>query len=264
MKSSFFESLVKIYFSCIMLSEKGAELMNLENSIMVSDGHICTPVVYLSRGERKVTLVGACHLGLISYYEHIQSLLDSHEEQGFVVTFEGVDWSDMSRFLALFGYDDEESRLLDNRFTELLKSEFGFSGQVKIITPRKSWIFTDSLFTPIAADYPRSDNASIAKTIEVVAANPKAFFEKFRDGIIATIEGGSLSSPLSKLEERNNEAMSAIMQLSIERDVVSCWGANHLVGMVRMLLVEGFEIISIEWLPFLPISLPDNKSPTQV
>lgn len=49
-----------------------------------------TPVVQMLRGDRKVTLVGMLHIAELSYYQKIQKLLDSLENDGFKILVERI------------------------------------------------------------------------------------------------------------------------------------------------------------------------------
>lgn len=222
-------------------------------------GHYyCVPrMKLLSPNHQGVILVGGPHFAWVPFYRRLQVMLDTAEKQGAVVTHEGHDWSNV----LTEGYPPftaEQYRELWPLYTASKKAlaRHNFGRQAQHITPRRTWVFTDSFHEDAIEEvYGHHSTKSTARDFKSSINNPLKYIRDFLSGreYFATAKMKDVDrAPFT--EERDLEAAEAILDFAKSTPVISCWGHGHLPGIARRLERDGFEIKTIEWLPFFPVT----------
>lgn len=224
---------------------------------------------------RKVTLVGAIHVGKTAYYEQMQQLIDKAETAGAAILYEGVgkiDEEDIGRLPA------DQREIVHQMHTAFKGMErFGetfFEDDVvyqkKGLQYKDDWVRTDldmdhvsSLFAEAEIDFLGVKDLDVEQQkdlsnvpVEVLGAL-RTFFAtviKLLSGIaqVRLYAGGwTRKSRMTNhiiITMRDEVGAKGILQQVHTSDVLSIWGAAHLPGIEQYLLQAGFSLEETEWL----------------
>lgn len=220
--------------------------------------YYCVPCVkFTSPNHKDVTLVGGPHFAWLPFYRRLQAVLDAAEEQGAVVTHEGRDWSNvLSEGFPPFTAEQYRELWPLYIVSKKVLARHNFGRQAQHIAPRRTWIFTDSFHEDTVTEvYSHRSTKPIARDFKSSINNPRKYIMKFLSAYesLATTKMKDVVRP-PFTEERELEAAEAILDLTKNTPVISCWGQGHLPGIARHLERDGFEITTIEWLPFFPVT----------
>jgi len=253
-----------------LLSRYGSDVSRTRGGVLQ------TPVRHFEHSEtgRKVTLVGAIHIGKQSYYEQMQGLIDQAADDDYTILYEGVGQVDKQDVAKM----PLPQQVVVKQMQQMMSlmawmSEHCFEENVVYqkqgLSYPKSWIRTDLELSDVAqlmseagiTMVPEGKNGadlSIPKDILLEAV-----------GIIRTIVGTAITllpgihrvngwlSVFSKkrrarnhiiISLRDDVAAAGILQHAAESDVVSIWGAAHLPGIESRLVAEGYQRKSTMWL----------------
>lgn len=227
-----------------------------------SNGFIETADIHLSKGSRKVLLVGVCHVGSVPYFQRVQQILDQCEEIGWTVSHEGAFWTNTPADYATYGIDPEVASTLEpvaKKLHAALEEQFGIVCQANRIVPRQSWIFSDPLIRTAVSQFLSQEHiTNVKKRAEEAAANPRQTAQFIIEALVQTALSRNWrkeTSPLVLLEERDKKAATAILEIANTKDVVACWGTRHLPGIVQILRTHSWRVTKTEWFPCLPTSI---------
>ncbi len=241
-------------------------MLRLEKLMIVQDGMFCTPIVTMVREQRVIVLVGTVHLGTPVYYSQIQSKLDNLERLGYCTTHESANWySDQSAVYSAVYEGRSPEWIAAYKESQLAMKGalafFGFVEQVNALTPRPSWVFTDPSAIEVVKDLMQHVTLeNLQKTI----TDPLKFARRFISIAMGVCQRRSQGVPLNeevavkvRAYERDVDAISGILQFVGDKNVGSCWGVNHLKGMISALEESNFIVTSIEWFKCFPTRIPE-------
>jgi len=253
-----------------LLSRYGSDVSRTRGGVLQ------TPVRYLQHPEtgRKVTLVGAIHIGKKSYYGQMQDLVDQAAENGHTILYEGVgqvDKEDVAKMPA-------SQQIVVKQMQQMMSlmawmSEHCFEENViyqkQGLSYPKSWIRTDLELSDVArlmsdAGVTMVPEGKDGADLSIPSGIPVEAVSVIRKvaGIAITLLPGihrvsGWLKVFSKRQQardhiiinlRDDVATAGILQHAAETDVVSIWGAAHLPGIETRLAAEGYQRKSTVWL----------------
>lgn len=227
--------------------------MKLEQIVRVERNRVSLPMVTLTRQKRQVVLIGMLHIASPRFFKFVMSRLCSYEQSGFRILYEAID-----PHLKL------ESGLIEKKYLQKrleykrdvlfrrLKT-FGLAYQSDHVQPKPTWDSAD--FT--SDDWKRKNidvipkNRAEVNRLDRRIDHPEIFVRLF-------IKGLRNMSPeqLDKMKfgevivgQRNEVAVSAMLDHAKYGNVATYWGTGHLPGMINLLSEAGFAVEKIEWTP---------------
>ena len=233
--------------------------MPLNGILQKGKDHLATPIVYLSRSNQHVVLVGVAHIALASFFAEVQRILDSLQSLGYLIAHEGFRWRE--------AFTAEQLREIEPLLDQQASAwrSIGFATQDGAILSRAGWIETDSTHVDVIRNGVNEtampdlyeENKRLAQQL---VENPRSVAEILINGLRKRAEmdctvPSSGVSRLANLQKRDSEAAAALIGFANDRDVAACWGAFHLPGIITLLEKDGFAIDRIEWLRLVPLSV---------
>lgn len=207
--------------------------------------------------QRRVALIGVMHFADADYYRRIGQLITSLPDRH--ILFEGVGRITEEETVA---FSDAE-RTIATRFERVfafvddLKNLLGLTAQRDGLAYKPSWFNTDmplcSIVKKLAHDESKflshldrveelrkedKDGTALRNTMNwILGMMPTV---SFLSGIVRWFSKDMRNTMHLILEERNEIAVKAILEHAKTHDVAAIWGAQHLIGMEKLLKHAGY------------------------
>jgi hypothetical protein len=233
------------------------------DAVRVRGGQVQTPVVTFQHPEtkREIIFVGTMHMALPAYYKELQEIIDSHESS--IVLYEGGAKRDWQRLQSDPAPEEKKSLrwLYDREDQEDTNTRvLGLQNQSDGLRYEDDWQSNDLTPTEVirlgleygyipdqetGTDTSKVNERILGKSLNHALINMPLIFrlsainrffsdeERDRQHFIETI--------------RNDTAVEMIFDCAKEKDVVTIWGAQHIIGFGKAFRQHGYVEIDRSW-----------------
>lgn len=223
--------------------------------------------------DRKVILVGAIHVGKVSYYQRIQHLIDQAASEGFRILYEGVgkmddkDIAKLPKKQQIIVHQMKASSAFIQGITKKLFDEDVVYQKHGLKYP-KWWIRTDldvshvsELLTEANVNFwSDSDKRPDANFLDKLPESVSGFIKIVVHTSIKLLPGISMITSITSrfdakkrirnhviITMRDEVAAHGILEHAEHANVLSIWGAAHIPGIHRHLTKAGYQHMTTKW-----------------